>query len=61
MRVLFSILVGAVLSHGTATAQGLPEQLCGGKYALAQEILDAAHGKYGTIYSGGPALEAAPP
>jgi hypothetical protein len=27
--------------------------LCNGKYALAQEMLDAAYGKYGTIYTGG--------
>ncbi|GHC43520.1 hypothetical protein [Neogemmobacter tilapiae] len=30
-----------------------PDLLCAGRYALAQEMLDSAYGKYGTLYSGG--------
>jgi hypothetical protein len=31
----------------------MAEGLCNGRYKLAEEMLDAAYGKFGTLYSGG--------
>jgi hypothetical protein len=49
----FLLLLLLFCSPLTAAAQDGDRQLCDGKYLLAQEMLDAAYGKYGTIYSGG--------
>ncbi len=47
--VLRVIAVAAVLCPVTLRA----EQLCDGRYANATQMLEAAYGKYGTLYSGG--------
>lgn len=39
----------AAQTTGTPT----PETMCDGRYAAASAMLDAAYGKYGTLYSGG--------
>jgi hypothetical protein len=46
-------LLSLAFAPALAFAHDGDRQLCDGKYALAQEMLDAAYGKYGTIYSGG--------
>jgi hypothetical protein len=53
MRLIPLILLGLVFSAGIAFARDPETPFCDGKYALAFEMLDAAYGKYGTVYSGG--------
>jgi hypothetical protein len=54
MPRLILLLLSLFLSTLPAAAHDGDRQLCDGKYAAAQEMLDAAYGAYGTIYSGGP-------
>jgi hypothetical protein len=53
---MFRILTLLILLSLTASriqADGQPADLCNGRYNLAQEMLDAAYGRFGTLYSGG--------
>lgn len=52
MARILLILLGVILAVAPAAAKD-DAAVCDGKYELAQEMLDAAYGKYGTLYSGG--------
>jgi hypothetical protein len=47
---LLGLLALLLILPLSAMAQGL----CNGRYKLAEEMLDAAYGRFGTIYTGGP-------
>jgi hypothetical protein len=47
------LLVISILLSFESIAQTVNPILCNGKYSAAAEMIDAAYGKYGTLYSGG--------
>jgi competence protein ComGC len=54
MLRLLLFVSGLFLLALPAVAHDGDRLLCDGKYAAAQDMLDAAYGKYGTIYTGDP-------
>ncbi len=52
-NAIASACLGAVIFLAEPAVAQTPPLLCDGRYAQPQEMLDAAYGKYGTLYSGG--------